>query len=284
MRWLGCLVVVGACGGSGLSVDPYGGTPAGAPAGSSTGHGDGTPAGVGTGVGGGLTPGIPSGTTPGSTAGTTTGLSTGTLTGTTPAAWSHTATVDGDPSEYGADETFPVDNGTVWITWDADALYVAVQHPDVTSGGPLHWLLIYLGDGVTGTTAGVPFASQTPSLAVPVSTLVRWKADGSWNSRETWTGVAWQSSPYWIGTGGSSLVEDPVAGVVELRLPDAALGLGDTVAVHVSWVYEGAGYESSYAPSPGTSFTSGAFDPDYTRLWVFDRTAATAPADYVPQP
>lgn len=287
MRWFAVAFGLVACGGSGLSVAPSAGAPSGTPVGSPGGSASGPVTGSDPTVGQPAT-GAPSGpttgTAAGSPAGTIPGTPAGTAPGSTGTAWSHTATVDGDPSEYGPDETFAVDGGTVWLTWDADALYVAAQHPDVIAGGPQHWLVVYLGDGTTGTTTGITFGLQTPTTALPVTSVVRWKADFSWHSLETWSGSQWQSTPLWLGTAGSQVAEDPVAGVVELALPDAALGLGDTVVVHVSWVYEGAGYESSYAPSPSSSFTSGAFDPDYASLWRFDRTAATPPAQYLPSP
>jgi hypothetical protein len=192
--------------------------------------------------------------------------------------------MDGAIGEYNVDESFPIDNGTAWITWDAQTLYIAVNHPDVNAGTSEHWLLVYIGDNSGGATQGVQFNSQQPSMTLPVTKLFRWKADNSWSSLNSWSGSYWTDVPYWIGTGGSELVEDNVYSIVEMALPFTELGVADQFTLHLSWLFEGTGSESSYSASPDTSFVSGSYDPDYTKFWAFDRTSSAAPASYTPTP
>ena len=61
------------------------------------------------------------------------------------------------------------------------------------------------------------------------------------------------------------------------------MGVGDTFAIHVNWLFEGGGYESSYAPVPAGSHAD-SYDPDYSQVFVFDRRLQAAPADAVPAP
>jgi hypothetical protein len=45
-------------------------------------------------------------------------------------------------------------------------------------------------------------------------------------------------------------------------------------------LYEGAGYESTFASVPASSHVDGAYDPDYGTFLRFDRTSIDAPADH----
>ena len=194
------------------------------------------------------------------------------------AAWSRTATVDGLADEYGADEAFSTTAGTTWLTWDADTLFVATTHPDVATGGPEHWLMIYLGDGSAGTTQGVVMGTQAPVLAVAASHVVRRKADGSYDDVLGFDGASWVSTPGWLSGGPGAAAES--GETVELAIPLAGIADGNLV-VHVSWVFEGAGFESSYAPTPAASFTDG-YDPDYGTFLSFDRRSPDPPRVQAP--
>ena len=135
-----------------------------------------------------------------------------------------------------------------------------------------------LGNGITGGTVGLGFNNQLPGLATRASYVVRWKADNSFNSLATWNpGTSqWDDTPGWLGTGGSLVAEHNGNQAVELRIPRASLGLFGPLVAHVNWVYEGAGFESTYAGSPADSFVDG-FDPDYGRLLQLDLQSAESP-------
>lgn len=190
-----------------------------------------------------------------------------------PAAWSHAIAVDGDLGDWLPAETFPTSaGGTGYVGWDETNVYVAVAHPDVATGGPLHWVTVYVGGGPgSATTSGVAHGTQAPTLPTGFTDLVRWKVDGSFDSRLTWDGATWVETPGWLG---ARVAEGN--GAVELALPRADFGLVDTALVHVALVYEGAGYESTYAPIPAGSFLDG-YDPDYGLWYAFDLAGGRPP-------
>ncbi len=189
--------------------------------------------------------------------------------------WSHTITIDGDPGEWTQDEAFATTGGTTWITWDATTLYVGIDHPDVATGSSDHWVLIYVGNG-GGEASGVTFNTQQPAISAPMSHLVRWKADDSYSSLMSWSGQAWVDNPGLLGTGGSDW-EEGIA--VEFAIPFSMLGVSDTFDVHVNWLYEGTGFESTYSPTPDGSH-SDEYDPDYSQTLLFDRRESQAPTAY----
>ncbi|HMV65284.1 MAG TPA: hypothetical protein PKA64_00440, partial [Myxococcota bacterium] len=203
----------------------------------------------------------------------------------TPRPWSHTITVDGDPGDWTADERFATSAGSdVWVSWDADDVFFGVRHPDVGSGGPQHWIVLTLGDGRPGSRTGAAIGGQQPGLAFDATTILRVKADGSYNDRASWSGVGWDVFPNWLGADGSRYVDSNAASTVELSVPRATLGGADRLLVHVDLVFEGAGSESSYAVAPLGSFPEGAYDPDYTRWFDLDLASPAAPASYSSSP
>jgi hypothetical protein len=194
--------------------------------------------------------------------------------------WWHEIAVDGTVANewIAGDEDFATTSGvgTTWVTWDADRLYVAATHPDVAFGGNQHWLLVYVGDGASGTTTGVQFNTQQPGLPVPFSHVIRWKADDTYNSRMRFDGVGWVSHDYWLGTEGSALSELEVEQTVELAIPWASVGVVDAAVVHVAWLYEGNGFETTYAGVPASAFVDG-YDPDVAAVLFADLTDAASP-------
>ncbi|MCB9683093.1 MAG: hypothetical protein H6733_16635 [Alphaproteobacteria bacterium] len=207
-------------------------------------------------------------------------------TDTDPPPWSHTVTIDGDAGEWTAAERTDTTSGagtSTWFTWDADNVYVAVQHPDVASGGAQTWLLVTMAPAGVGDRVGSGVGTQEPQVPFPVTHVVRWKADDSYDDLLTWNGTDYDVDDYWLNTQGSAKAESNANQVVELRLPRAVLGLVDTWQVHVNWVYEGAGFESSYGVSPTASFAEGAYDPDYGAWWAFDLDGHASPSAYAPR-
>jgi hypothetical protein len=198
-------------------------------------------------------------------------------------AWSYPLSVDGFRDDWTPDVSFATTSpsGTVALTWDETDLYVGVAHPDVGLGGPLHWVLVYLGDETAGATVGELIGSQQPALPFDARWLLRWKMDDSYNSLETWDGATWQSEAGWLGTEGSAVAERNDTSVVEFRLPRMLLG-SDLATVHVSLIYEGMGFESTYSGAPLGSFAEGAYDPDYALGFTFDLTDPGPPAAVPP--
>ncbi|MCA9491258.1 MAG: hypothetical protein KC621_15110, partial [Myxococcales bacterium] len=146
----------------------------------------------------------------------------------------------------------------------------------VAAGGPEHWVVIYLGDGAAGTRDGITLNTQQPALPAPFRFAVRWKADDSYNALDVWNGAGWSVQANWLGTQGSAVAESNANQAVEFRIPLAALGGASRVSVITSWVFEGAGFETTYSPLPSGTFTDG-YDPDPTTYYSFDLTGPGAP-------
>jgi hypothetical protein len=203
-------------------------------------------------------------------------------TGVVPEPWRFTPTLDGDASDWPAEARSLNSSGTdTWTAWDDDNLYLAVRHPDVATGGPLHWVVAYVGNGGPGSTLGVIHGTQEPTLSFSAAHLIRWKADDSYSSLETWNGAAWTGTTPLFGALGTRAESGEV---VEMSVPLATLGVTDTLELYVGLLYEGAPYESTYGASPAGAIAEGSYDPDYGQHWSFDRTSPLPPSDYSPLP
>ena len=201
-----------------------------------------------------------------------------------------TPTLDGDPTDFGPGTSMPTDEGSVWITWDNDYLYVGIQHPDVSAGGSQHWVQVYVGADLTGHSTGVNFNTQQPLMAFEPSHLIAWRADNAFNAVHEYNdaGGVWNAFPGRVGdTGlGYDFAEDESSNGVEFQIPFSELSLTDTFRVHVNWVFEGGGSETSYGPSPISSFTNGSYDPDHTQYhefsWLLTGEPDTFPTPDIP--
>ncbi len=121
-------------------------------------------------------------------------------------AWSHTINVDGDPVDWLPDEAVPsASSSEAWFTWDDTDLFIGVRHPDIGSGGPLHWVVITLGAGPGGGTEGLILGTQLPALDYRASHILQWKADNSYSRLGTWTSGASAVDPDWQATTGGAL-------------------------------------------------------------------------------
>ncbi|MCB9681248.1 MAG: FG-GAP repeat protein [Alphaproteobacteria bacterium] len=199
-------------------------------------------------------------------------------------AWRSAITVDGDASDWPAQAMFDTSNvgfnpsSQQVVTWDNDNVYFGVRETDVGSGGNQTWFVALFGNGVDGGRVGSQLNTQLPGLAFKATHLVRWKADDSFAEVLAWDGAAWQVlSQSFDGSGafttlGGAQAENNANNVVEFMLPLSALGLdlrGDLL-YHGTFVYEGAGFESSYSVVPDTSFPNALYDPEYTASLTFD--------------
>ena len=190
--------------------------------------------------------------------------------------WRNSWTVDGDASDWLPEETFGTTSQTgAWaVTWDDDMLYVGVSHPDIANGGAQHWSLVYLGTGTGGTDDGVLHNTQQPSLPFVTSHLVRRKADGSYDSLEHHDGQAWNSTSPWLGTAGSQVAEQ--GDVLEMAIPLDAIDSPEVIELFAALIFEGGGYESTYAGVPSNSFVDG-YDPDPIDVFTFDLQSSDPP-------
>ncbi len=193
--------------------------------------------------------------------------------------YSYDIAVDGDLSDWDAGQHFfepSGGRGAGYVSWNDTHLFIGMEQADIATGGGLHWEVLYLGSDQPGTTVGLTHATQQPALPFEASVAVRRKADGSYDSLETWDGQAWVGVPYWLGTEGSEVAEAGEA--LELALPLDLLGGATSVELVFMHLYEGVPYESTYSVVPSDAFLDG-YDPDVATALFFDLTSPDAPVD-----
>lgn len=184
-------------------------------------------------------------------------------------AWSHRPTVDGSLQDWDIDELFGTTSGGNTgggVTWDGDKVYFAFFHPDIATGGPQHWEVIYIGTADPGSTNGVVLNTQLPGLPFAASLAIRRKADGSYDDLQLWNGQAWVGTPNVLGTLGSAVAESGQG--LEIAIPRDLLGTS-RIQVVMAQVYEGNGFESTYAGIPDDTFVDG-YDPNYATALHLD--------------
>lgn len=180
----------------------------------------------------------------------------------------NTVAVDGSLGDWTADELFPTTSqGQGGVTWDASMVYVAFDHPDVSTGGAQHWQVATFATGRPGSTVGPTIGTQAPGLPFEAEVVVRRKADGSYDDVLVWNPVTQAYDAYADLVGlGFSVAESGTQ--LEIGIPRIWL-LSTSLGVVLSNVYEGAGFESTYAGVPSTAFVDG-YDPNVTDALVVD--------------
>lgn len=199
------------------------------------------------------------------------------------ALWRYPLQVDGLDDDWTEAVTFEAGHdGRMAVTWDDYNLYLGLTHPDLLEGGDQHFWLVYLGNGAHATVHGVPFNSQQPGLPFAATQLVVVRADGHYAALHQWDGERWQHHPDVFNTPGA-LIERRHQ-TVEVALSLYELQIGQRLDVVAAMVYEGDGWESTYAPMPVDSFDEGAYDPDYQRFWAFDLWSVDPPVFHRTRP
>ena len=195
------------------------------------------------------------------------------------AAYSHTILIDG-VKDFTADEAFATSSGagyTGYISWDSSYLYIGMEGTDVGGGSTTKWVLVYFG-GPIGTTTGLVYNTQQPSLAFGAQYHLRWKTDGLFVNGLQYNGASWVDAG-WILTGDVFQSEQ----YVEMRVPLVDIGSPSTVRVHLNMISEASMLEWSYSAVPSTSFIDG-YDSDYMRYFAFDLSSVAVPNSYTPLP
>ena len=124
---------------------------------------------------------------------------------TPPHLTDHTIIVDGDLSDWSADEMMETDaGGGVYITWDEENLYLGIGNLNITDDGAF---LVYFDTTAGGSTTSYDFIAHGNhslpfeadfGLAVDEAASMEWV---------TWNGASWTSSAYThtsvVGTAAS---------------------------------------------------------------------------------
>lgn len=125
---------------------------------------------------------------------------------------------------------------------------------DVQTGGNQHFLVAYLGGLGASTTTGLNFNTQQPGLPFAATHAIVYRADGGYTRLFNYTGAAWMET----ATAPSVAESGPF---FESSVPMSALGSPTSVNLVSYFLFEGAGFESSYAVMPSDAFTDG-YDPN----------------------
>jgi hypothetical protein len=187
------------------------------------------------------------------------------------ARYSHTIAIDG-VNDFTADETFATTSAgyTGYLAWDDTYLYVGLDGSDVSSNDANKFILVYIS-GTAGTTTGVTYNTQQPTLAFPAAYNVSWKADNSLTDALAWSGTAWAEAN-WNFTG--DVFQN--GNYFEMRIPLVNIGSPSSVSVDVSMINATAFHEATYSGVPSTSFTDG-YNPSYAEYLQLDLQGSTVP-------
>ncbi|MCC6897944.1 MAG: Ig-like domain-containing protein [Polyangiaceae bacterium] len=183
----------------------------------------------------------------------------------------HTITIDGN-NDFAANETFTSSSaGYVgYLAWDDGYLYVGMSGADVSSGSTQKWVLLYLS-GTPGSTNGVGYNTQQPTLPFAARWHVRWRADNTFTHTQLWSGSSW-------GDAGWNFTGDVFksGSFVEIRVPLVDIGSPTTLGLHLGMLNEQASLEGSYAAVPSTSYAPG-YDPNYAKYLELAIGGSVAP-------
>lgn len=190
--------------------------------------------------------------------------------------------VDG-VNDFTPQETFNTTSTTpnpyrAFVTWDATRLYFGMDGIDVGAGASAtKWVLVYL-EGQNGTTTGIAYGAQQPTLPFSARYHLRWKTNKTYTNAQEWTGAAWTDASATI-----PIVAASTGNFMEMSITRAAIGNPTTIKVHMSMINEATGADWTYAGLPGTSFVDGP-NRMYTKYFDFDLTSPQAPNAYTPLP
>lgn len=198
--------------------------------------------------------------------------------------YSHTIKIDG-ANDFYTYETFTTSsvNYTGYIAWDQDYLYLGMSGEDLESGREdgLKWILIYIGNGSSGTTIGHPYTDQQPNLPFMATHHIRWNTDNTDKTAFEWNGSLWIDAPWDITA--DDIFHNAAIAFFEMRILLADIGSPSIISVHVNMINENPAPDFwTYAGVPSTSFTDGQ-DPEYfSKYFQFDLYGSKRPTDYTP--
>jgi hypothetical protein len=192
-------------------------------------------------------------------------------------AYAHTIAIDG-VNDFTAAETFPTSTPgyTLYVAWDPTYVYFGASGSDVqTTATATKWWQLYLSTGPTnGTTNGVAYGTQQPTLPFSAHWHLRWKATNDYTGALSWGGSGWVD-PTLSFTG--NVFRGSGNDFVEMRIARATLGTPSAITVTSAFVNEAASGPWTFAGAPSTTFADGV-DRDYAKALRF--TLAQSPATF----
>jgi hypothetical protein len=191
----------------------------------------------------------------------------------------HTITIDGT-DDFALNETLPTTSTgfTAKLAWDDDNLYVGYAGPDLattTTDAAQKWLFVYLDTTSGGETQSEMYNTQRATFPTGFEAdfYVRYKVSGETTSLEQVTAGDWMTAPPapQVGQAGT---------FVELAIPLAQIGAGDSLRLVTFMINEKMLAEGTYAGLFSDNFVDGySTNMMLTRSYSADFTSTFAPAE-----
>ncbi len=196
-------------------------------------------------------------------------------------AYAHTIAIDG-VNDFSAAETFPTTTPgfAFYAAWDASYVYFGASGNDVRTGAAAtKWWVLYVSRSAgSGSTTGVRYNTQEPTLPFAAGAHVRWKTTDDYTNALGWNGTAWTdlALPF-----SGSVFRSATTNFVELRLARAALGNPQVLRVVSALLNEANGSEATFAGAPSTAFVDG-YNRSFAKGFSLDLAQGPASATVVP--
>ncbi|QEG33689.1 hypothetical protein [Bythopirellula goksoeyrii] len=176
-------------------------------------------------------------------------------------------------NNFSAANTYPTSDPayTGYAVADSTSFHFGFDGADVQNGGFSHFIVAYFGNGGLGSTTGLNFNTQQPSLPFSATHAFVYRADGFYTDGFQWNGASW------VAGLSSNTVENGQFFEASLSMND--LGNPSSVEFVSYFVYEASGFESSYSVFPSTAFANGSYDPDI--LSSLTITAVPEPSSFL---
>ena len=196
----------------------------------------------------------------------------------------HTITIDGT-NDFTTNEDVPGTSGATWyFTWDATHFYFGLDASDVSSGSATRFVTLYLDTDPQvnpatgrGTTNGVLYNTQQPTLPFNADYHFRWKADNSYTNMLDWNNNTSSWTDDNTGANNFGIAAFQSGTYLEASIPRASLGNPNAVYVAGAMINEVGFGEYTFFMTPNTN-TEGN-DADFTHYFGFPLKAGLSPDD-----
>jgi hypothetical protein len=185
----------------------------------------------------------------------------------------HTINIDG-VNDFVADETLTSSTiGYNWyVTWDANKCYFGVQGTDVGSGASSKWIILYIS-GVSGTTSGLVYNTQSPTLPFPAKYHFRYRLDGNLMSLKVFNGTIWVDQ-------GSGISVTKSGNYVEFAIPRADIGNLNFIKICGAMLNEANLIEWTYAMIPQQTAID-SYDPIFSHWLGYPLLPGVSPSSNI---
>jgi hypothetical protein len=183
-------------------------------------------------------------------------------------------------NDFESDEDVSGTSGsTYYITWDANYIYLGAQNDNVDDNSSTKFIYFYIDSDPqpvpntgNGTTIGLTYNTQQPSLPFTANYHFRWKNDNTYTNLQEYNGTSWVDG---IQTGISAFQSGQY---VEFRIPLTSIGSPGQIHILGAMINEQAGTEWTYYIMPSNNHTDG-YDINFSSRFGFTLTTGLSPDD-----